>query len=466
MVANTTPPAVLAGARAASSAGGAVRGHARFWLHAFILFQIACQLLLALADLGAARTLVRMSAFGVSIAYLVLLPGRSFKHPAIPAAAVALALVFISILHPDTSGLMVGVAQSMMYLSILAPLFWVARLRFGVADLKRVLVILWAFHTLSAGVGVLQVYFPGSFQSNLSAVYAGMDEGYVYSLQITLSSGERIFRPMGLTDTPGGAATAGFYAVLFGLACLLTFRRAWLRALCVGSMLVGMMCLYLCQVRVVLVMTGICVVAFLAMIGWLKRLTQLAPLLAAVAGVVLAGFVLAAAVGGEAVTRRLSSLVEGSPSEVYYVNRGRFVEQTMTESLPQYPLGAGLGRWGMMAAYFGEEAAPNSEGLYVEIQWTGWLFDGGVLLMLAYPAAILVAFRTAWRIARHPASRENGLWLWGALLVAYNLGTFAVTFSYPIFMSQGGLEFWFLNAALFTAARSARTPPPAPAPAR
>lgn len=455
MVTNATPPVTLLKTRMMVPLGGAVGGRARIWLHSFMLFQVACQFLLAMVDLGPARALVRIGAFGISIIFVILLPGRAFKHPSVPAATVILSLLFVSILHPDTTGLVVGAAQSVMYLAILSPLFWVPRLRFEVADLKRVLVILWVFHTLSSVVGILQVYFPGSFQANLSPIYAGMDEGYVNGLQITLASGARVFRPMGLTDIPGGAATAGFYAVLFGLAFLLAFRRTWLKALCVGSMLAGMMCLYLCQVRAMLLMTCICVIAFLAMLGWQRRIAQLAPILSVVVGVILAGFLLSAAVGGDAVTERLASLVEGSPAEVYYNNRGRFVEETMTELLPQYPLGAGLGRWGMMAMYFGDNSSAGS-GLYAEIQWTGWLFDGGVLMMLVYPAAILIAFLTAWRIAKHPDSHDHHLWLWAVLLIAYNIGTFAVTFSYPIFMSQGGLEFWFLNAALFAAARTAQ----------
>jgi hypothetical protein len=456
---------LVAGARPAhptamQAATVGVSRRAGAWLQLFVLYQLASQVLLAMVNLGPARTLVRIGAFGISLVFLAVLPGRAFKHPSVPAATVVLGLLFISIFRPDTTGLLVGVAQSAMYLAVLSPLFWVPRLRFEVADLRRVLILLWAFHTLSAGVGVLQVYFPGSFQANLSPVYAGMDEGYVNSLQITLASGARVFRPMGLTDIPGGAASAGFYAVLFGLACLLTFRRSWLKALCVGSMLVGMMCLYLCQVRALLVMTGVCVAAFLSMLGWQRRVAHLTSVLVLLVGVVLAGFLLAVAVGGEAVTDRLSSLADGSPSEVYYNNRGRFVEETMTELLPQYPIGAGLGRWGMTAMYFGDDAVSSGGALYVEIQWTGWLFDGGILMMLVYPAAILIAFRTVWRIAHHPVSRENELWLWAVLLVAYNVGTLAVTFSYPIFMSQGGLEFWFLNAALFAAARTAQVQRP------
>ncbi len=36
------------------------------------------------------------------------------------------------------------------------------------------------------------------------------------------------------------------------------------------------------------------------------------------------------------------------------------------------------------------------------------------------------------------------------------MGATALTFSYPIFLSQSGMEFWLLNATLFAAARHAR----------
>ena len=60
--------------------------------------------------------------------------------------------------------------ESPLYLAILAPLFWVPRLRINPAALRRALLLLWAFHTVSAGFGILQVYFPGRFQPNLSTM--------------------------------------------------------------------------------------------------------------------------------------------------------------------------------------------------------------------------------------------------------------------------------------------------------
>ncbi|MDE3126458.1 MAG: hypothetical protein KGL38_00560, partial [Gemmatimonadota bacterium] len=44
--------------------------------------------------------------------------------------------------------------------------------------------------------------------------------------------------------------------------------------------------------------------------------------------------------------------------------------------------------------------------------------------------------------------------LWGAVILAYSIGALAFTFSYPVFLSQTGMEFWFLNAVLFAVART------------
>jgi hypothetical protein len=427
---------------------------ARFWLHLFLLVLIGCQLSLAYGLFDRYRMFMRIAVFAISVIALVLVPGRALPHPSIKPALLVLVIVVLSLLHPGTHSPTSGVAQIIMYVSILAPLFWVTRLRVCVNDFKRVVLILWAFHTLSAGVGVLQIYFPGQFESNLSSVYSEMDPGYVESLQIKLANGEKIFRPMGLTDVPGGAATAGFYAVLFSMGFLLNFKRYWQKTACVMSLMLGMMVIYLSEIRVTLIMTAICMVGFCLMLAVRKRVAYVSSLLTALAVIVYASFLLAATVGGETITQRLSTLVEESPTTVYYKNRGIFVEQTIIDLLPQYPLGAGLGRWGMMSVYFSDSSDPDREPLYAEIQWTGWLLDGGVLLIFAYTFALAVAIHTVHKMVRHEGSLPDDLWLWVLLILAYNVGVFAVTFSYPIFMSQSGLEFWFLNAVLFAAVRS------------
>ena len=68
-----------------------------------------------------------------------------------------------------------------------------------------------------------------------------------------------------------------------------------------------------------------------------------------------------------------------------------FLSYTLQELLYEYPFGAGIGRWGMMSAYFGEPTNWQFPALWAEIQLTGWLYDGGVLLWICYAGAIVTA---------------------------------------------------------------------------
>jgi len=70
-------------------------------------------------------------------------------------------------------------------------------------------------------------------------------------------------------------------------------------------------------------------------------------------------------------------------------NRGQFLSYTLGELFDQYPFGAGVGRWGMMNVYFGDPTDLNSPPIYVEIQLTGWLLDGGAPMWLFYGGALL-----------------------------------------------------------------------------
>ena len=101
----------------------------------------------------------------------------------------------------------------------------------------------------------------------------------------------------------------------------------------------------------------------------------------------------------------------------------------------------------MIALYFGNR---NTGGnLWAEIQWTAWAFDGGWLMVIAYPVAILLAMWVTVRIA-FDRSAGTTMSVWGTILSAYNLAAVAITFSYSIFISQAGLEFWLLNALLYS----------------
>ncbi|MBN1209559.1 MAG: hypothetical protein JXB05_32215 [Myxococcaceae bacterium] len=429
----------------------------------FICLQIACQLALLVEAISPVRVLVRTLAFGLSLALLAFVPGRRLRHPAMPYLIAAMIVTALNMLHPQTSSVLAGAAQLGIQLSILAPLFWVTRLRVDAAAFRRTMAALFLFNAASAGVGVLQVLFPGSFQPALSSIVENLGEAYTRSLQFETAAGERVFRPFGLTDTPGGAATGAFYAVLLGAGFLISSRRGLVKLLSVGGILVGCVSLYLCQVRAIAVMLVVCLLAIALVLLLSGRLLRLVWLMAVVGGLTVVGVGWAVTFGGEATMARWNSLFARDAGEVYYSNRGYFLEGTLEYFLPEYPLGAGLGRYGMANAYFGDNSDPSRPPLWTEIQWTAWVLDGGVLVMVLYPLAVVLT--TLWALRLALSRREQGeFWLWGCIIFAYDLGALSLTFSYPFFMGQAGMEFWLLNAALFGAFAHAAGQAPRPAP--
>jgi hypothetical protein len=443
-------------------------------LEYFVALEIICQLALLSSGLAPFRIIFRTIVFGVSLMLLFLLPGYGKQHPAAKAAFFVMVVLGVSMLNPGVNSETGATAQFALYLAILAPLFWVSRLRIDPGEMRRVIFLLWAFQLVSSIVGLLQVYFPARFQFTVSTVVQGQGAGYLAMQHFQNVYGESVFRPMGLTDTPGGAAAAGFYAVLFAAAFFLLDQRRWMQIISTGAMLVGMMAIYLSQVRVMLVMETVCLLTFLTLMSWRaarvsnpllgrrigsKRLAYLTGLMALAA---VGGFTWAVGVGGTAITDRVNSLTTENPGEVYQKNRGLFLIYTIDEVLPEYPLGAGPGRWGMMFYYFGDPGNTKNPSLWAEIQWTGWLYDGGIALVLVYTLAIALAFRVSYKIAFNQRSAE--LATLAAVVFAYDVGVLAATFDSCFFIGGGGLDFWMLNAMLFNAAyHTMRKPVPRPA---
>lgn len=423
----------------------------------FIAVQILCQLALLVESLSALRVVFRIFSFGASLAMLALVPGRSLRHPALPYVLGAMVFTSLNFFHPESSTVLAGLAQLGIQFSIMVPLIWVTRVRMDAKAFRRTLALLFLFNAASAGVGVLQVYFPGRFQPALSSFIESQGDSYTQSLQFEAANGERVFRPFGLTDTPGGAATGAFYSVLLGGGFLISSRRGLIRLLSVGGIFLGVVSLYLCQVRAVAVMLLVCLLAIGGVLALNGRLLRLTTLLVVMGGFAFAGFGWAVAMGGDTITQRWSSLVEADAGDVYYSNRGYFLEGTLGDVLPEYPLGAGLGRYGMANAYFGDSAS----ALWAEIQWTAWIYDGGLPVLVLYPLGLLVALFWALRLAFRRDDNQE-FWLWGTVLFGYNVGAIAITFSYPFFMSQTGMVFWLLNAALFAAYQQSLRQAPRP----
>ena len=417
------------------------------WVVVFVLTMFACQAMIAFGPFPGIRTWLRVAVYAFSLVLVALTRGAGPRHPAVLPATAALLIVGLSLFHPDTPGYVPGAIHAGLYLAILAPLFWAPRLHIDAQMLKRVLVLIWAFHSLSAALGVLQVQFPGTFDPNLSAV---IDPDVASASVITNARGDVVYRAMGVSDIPGAAGVSGLYAAAIGTALFVVDRRRLMRVLCVASMTLALTSIYLAQLRSTLVIAALIVSSFVVCLA-LRRSRRALLTLIIVVLTLLASLNIAVLIGGTEVFDRIATLVEERPQAVYYANRGQFLEQTFTENLPDYPLGAGLARWGMASYYFGGgNSAAQSPGLWVEIQWTGWIFDGGIPLMLAYSGAVAAALIIAVRLRRRMDS-SSPMFVWASLIVAYDLGAIALTFSYPLFIGEFGLQFWLLNGLLFAA---------------
>lgn len=421
----------------------------------FVCLLLGCQVALLIPGIAPLRMFVRTAAFGLSLLLLAAVRGRGRRHPAFLPALLVAGVLLLALASPMTVNLAAGGAQAGLYVAVLAPIFWVSRLSPDIRAVRQTAMIMWVFHSASALLGVLQVYFPGHFQPPISTIILSKGPGYLNSLMITTASGVRVFRPMGLTDIPGGSSVSALYAVLFGTGFFLTRRTPWMMAASAASMAVGFTCLYLSQVRSVLLMTGITLAVIVAVLAWRRDLPRLAMLGGAALTVVLGGYTLAMAIAGPTVARRMATLTASQPGAVYYNERGRFFSDAINKTLPQAPLGTGLGHWGMTAAYFGSGDDPYVT--WVEIQWAGWIVDGGAPLALLYCVTVFVALLAAWNVARGRAPPDApDLPFWGTVVLAHGIGAFALTFSFPLFVSQPGMEFWLLNAALLAAARPPR----------
>jgi hypothetical protein len=419
------------------------------WIHFFLIFQFALQLLLLLPQVAVLRGPMRFAAFAISLFLLVWIPGKGINHPSKPACMAAIYILLLQLfLNPNLNSVLGGIAQCTLYIAIFGPVFWVSRLKISLTSFKSLIYILWGFHTLSAFVGVLQVYYPGQFQPALSTTVQNQQWGGD-NLRIVLANGLEMYRPMGLTDAPGGAARAGFFAIIFGVGFALQSKNIYVRFAGLASSTVGLFCIYLSQVRSTLII----VIFSLLLLGLalLKqgRLKQLSLLTSGASTLFVTVFSWAIAVGGNQTLNRFLTLTQDDPASLYQKNRGGFLQHAIQDLLPQYPFGAGLGRWGISNTFFGENYDPSTQPIWVEIQWTGWLLDGGVPLIIAYALAMFFVIKTAWDASGD--KQLPGLNFWAAVILTYDLSIFVSMFNAALLIGQAGLEFWLLNMVLVVA---------------
>jgi hypothetical protein len=151
--------------------------------------------------------------------------------------------------------------------------------------------------------------------------------------------------------------------------------------------------------------------------------------------------------GGTAVLGRFATLFEADPADVYVSSgRANMLTRSFFEILPEYPLGAGLCRWGMMRTYFGDEGNKESPPIWSEMQISAWLLDGGVPLMLLYVGALVVAARREFQVALKAPDRETRSL--AAIVFAANAGTLLLIFGFTPFTTPVGIQYWFLAGAL------------------
>ncbi len=415
-------------------------------INAFLVLQFLGGALLFLpgAQLfrGPVRALPYLSAL-VPLGYYLSRRERTSKPVAAGLVTVSLLLLALNLLHPSTQ-LGAGIAQCIFQLAIAAPVFWAPSAVRSPRAMHRVLMLIFLFNVAGAVVGILQVYDPDRF---LPAQFsAQLRDDYLMSLSYTGTDGRVITRPPGLSDVPGGAAVAGGLSAAIGLCLLFRTRNPLQAAGLLVAIGIGFAVIYLTQVRSILLMTVGSTAVIIALTLRRRQFTRVAGLLGVGGALLMASFLWASSLGGEAVDSRFLNLRGQGALTVYQQERGNFIAYTVGDLLDQYPFGAGLGRWGMMNAYFGDPYAYQSEPIHAEIQLTGWLLDGGFFMWFLYGGAIITALLMVFRLAGRRRDRDLGE---AAVCVgAATVFVVGMSFAGPAFNTQLGVLFWFLVGAL------------------
>jgi hypothetical protein len=328
----------------------------------------------------------------------------------------------------------------------MAPLFWAPAFVDSPERLARLLWILLICCGVNSLVGVLQVYDPGRWMpkefSRFITENAEMGLGPVSYIG---AHGERLVRPPGLFDTPGAVAGPGMSAGLLGLVFATSGIAWWKRGLSLALAVCGFAAIYLSQVRISLVIAAVMLAVYAAVTFRQRRFARLTQFGLLAGGTVVGAFLLALTLGGSSIQERVMTLFASDPISVYHNARGVQLDITFRDLLYEYPIGAGLARWGMAAAYF-QPTNLDSPPLWAEIQFTSWMIDGGILLIVLYIGVLVVATLAQWRLAMLQGNAR--LATCAAVVMSANLGIAALIFTFTPFNTQVGIQYWFLAGAL------------------
>ena len=424
----------------------------------FVVSQTAIPALLFLPGTQRIRLYVRVASFAISMALLAwwafgdAKAGR--KHPSQPWLVASILYIAVMVLHPFTSSALGGLAQLVLYVAVMAPLFWTPSLVRNADHLAKLMTLLLVCNGFNAFVGVMQVYDPGRWMPQEMSHIVTESAFGLGAVTYRGPNGSLIVRPPGLFDNPGAVAGPAMYAALLGLVFATSASKWWKRGIALIGSGAGVAAIYLSQVRVSLVVLALMLAAYAGLL-MLQQRKQRAFIFGAAAGVMVVGaFALALGLGGQSIAERTFTLFAQDPVSLYSASRGGQLTYSFNDLMTSYPLGAGLGRWGMISGYFGGGDQP---GLWAEIQIAGWAIDGGIPLVVLGIAAPVVALATLVKVALF--DRDAKVRACASIALAANLGTAALIFSFTPFVTQIGLQFWFLAGAV---SGIASTPQPRP----
>jgi hypothetical protein len=424
----------------------------------FIVSQTAIPALLFLPGTQGIRLYVRVASFAISIGLALWWAfgdaRGSRRHPSQPWLAIFLIYTGLMILHPFTSSALAGLAQLVLYVAVMAPVFWAPAVVRNPDHLARLMTILLICNGVNAFVGVMQVYDPGRWMPQEMSRIVTESEFGLGAVSYRGPDGKLIIRPPGLFDNPGAVAGPAMYAALLGLVFATSASAMWTRGLAMVGAGAGAAAIYLSQVRVSLVVLAMMLATY-AFVLSLQQRKQRAFVFGTFAGAMVVGaFALALGLGGQSIAERTFTLFAQDPVSLYSASRGDQLSYGFRDLLADYPLGAGLGRWGMIAGYFGGGDQPP---MWAEIQISGWGIDGGLPLVVLGIAAPVVALLSQLKIALYDVNAK--VRACAAIALAANLGTAALIFSFTPFVTQIGLQFWFLSGAVQAVATPAVTRP-------
>jgi hypothetical protein len=412
------------------------------------------------------RVLLRAGNYGIGlIAWAgVLSSGRAKRMPEFTGrswAYFSAGWLALQVFNPMGELPLGAPAHFCMELSILSPIFWAPRISTTYSRVYKMLKIMFVCSLASlvfgflqfynpgqiAGTGTATSYIPGPFDPpTIQVVELAQGSGSWQELMLERPGGGKAFRPCGLTDSPGGAALAGSNCCLIGMLWVLRRGPLWKRGFFGVVSLMGMVMMYYCQIRIIYLVTlgglgllGVCL--------FLRRDFRSLTLLTTLGLVIfVAALGMAIRNGGDVVIKRFEALLNESTAETYDSSRGRFLAETFETTIWEYPLGAGLGRWGMMNMYFGNPG--NS--LYSEIQLTAWIFDGGIPLMVGYGGALVLCIWHVFRLALRTRDPEFGKV--ACTVVGMSTGVLVTAFGSMPFMSPFGLQCWLVLGVTIGAA--------------